>query len=105
MKLSKAQFRLLKYLKDHNHPHNDPAYWGGRLKVYDDSRTGWPQCRKVDERTVLRLWSLGLVEFPSHSWEDCLGRTAFLRATVRLTPKGLDAWMEGCEVKPEYRSL
>jgi hypothetical protein len=107
MKLSNAQLRLLKYLKDHNHPYDDPAYWGGRLKIYDDMRSYWPQTHKVSERTLLRLWVLGLVEFPRHAWEEARSRSrsAFLRATVRLTPKGLDAWLENCELKPEYRSL
>ena len=104
MKLSKAQLRLLKYLKDHNHPHEDPAYWGGRLKVYDDSRSYWPQTHKVDERTVLRLREQGLVEFVRHSWEDCFRRSAFLRATVRLTDKGLAAWLDACETHPALRS-
>jgi len=106
MKLSKAQLTFLKYLKDHNHPHESPSYWRGRLRVHDDLRHTRAQAHKADERTVLRLWNLGLVEFSGHSWqEDGVSRKAFLCATVNLTPKGLDAWMEGCEHQPEYRSL
>jgi hypothetical protein len=106
MKLSNAQLTFLKYLKDHNHPHESPSYWRGRLKVHDDLRHTRAQSHKVDERTVLRLWSMGLVEFSNHSWqEDYPYFKSFLRANIRLTPKGLDAWLEGCEHQPEYRSL
>ena len=106
MKLSKAQLTFLKYLKDHNHPHDSPSYWRGRLKVQNYTLGSWPKSHKVDERTVLRLWSMGLVAFSNHSWqEDYPYSKSFLRATVHLTPKGLDAWLEGCESNPEYRSL
>lgn len=103
MKLSNAQLRCLKFLKDHSHPFNDPTFHRNVLVSNADLRTLWPQTRRVDERTMLSLERMGLVQFVRHYWEGVSG--SHLYAFVRITPAGVDAFLTACDSQPALRSL
>lgn len=103
MKLSNAQLRCLKFLKDHSHPFNDPTFHGNVLVSNADLRTLWPQTRRVDKRTMLSLERMGLVQFVRHYWEGLSGSSLY--AFVRITPAGVDAFLTACDTQPALRSL
>lgn len=105
MKLSNAQLRCLKFLKDHSHPFNDPTFHGNVLVSNADLRTMWPQARKVTERTMLSLERKGLVSFVRHCWQETGTGRAYLYAFVRITPAGVDAFLTACDTQPALRSL
>ena len=105
MRLSDAQLRCLKFLKDHSHPHNHPGFHHGTLVANTDPNTLWPQARRASERTVLSLERAGLVEFVRYEWQQGRDGKTSLSAQVRLTGKGLGAWLAACDRQPALRSL
>lgn len=105
MRLSNAQLKTLKFLKDHCHPYADPSFFDGTLVSNVDLNALWPEARRVDNRTILSLERAGLVEFVRYSWHDLRPGRSILSATVKITGKGLGAWLAACDRKPALRSL
>jgi hypothetical protein len=101
MRLSKPQIECLGRIKDHLHPHNNAAFRNNTLLVNDDLRTTAMRAYKVAEKTLLTLERAGLVQFMRYSWYETFSeykgkrkRTARLLAEVRITPAGVDLFIQ-----------